>query len=50
MKKRARILTQQPLPFWECIQILARRIFRRTDDAHRRIELNATILSFRMKS
>src|SRR5262249_37969626 len=38
----SRILLRQTLPFWQCIQILARSISGRTDDARRRIELNAT--------
>jgi hypothetical protein len=35
-----RILIGQMQPFWQCIQILARSISRRTDDAHCRIALN----------
>src|SRR5215475_15508416 len=38
----SRILLRQTLPFWQFIQILARSISGRTDDARRRIELNAT--------
>jgi hypothetical protein len=35
----SRILIRQTLPFWQCIQRLARSVYKRTDDAHRRIEL-----------